>query len=277
MKSTPSTRPIRQGRVFLVGAGPGNPELLTLRGWRCLSRADVVIHDRLVNPRLFQWAPAGAEIVNVGKRGGYYSFPQDKINRLLVDRARRGLQVVRLKGGDPFLFGRGAEEALFLLDEKIPFEIVPGVSAGLAAPASAGIPATHRGVSSSVAFVTGQQAPGQDHLVQWGRLAAAVDTLVVLMPLARLGRIVSQLVLSGKPLNTPAALVQNGTGNDQKQVFSSLGRILADSEAAGVASPALLIIGEVVEIGKKLSGLRSRFLSGSDAEDNAAEESTGSL
>ncbi|UCF38493.1 MAG: uroporphyrinogen-III C-methyltransferase, partial [Acidobacteriota bacterium] len=213
------------GKVFLVGAGPGDPDLITVKGLRLLQQADVVIYDRLANPALLAHCRSGAETLLVGKRGGHFSILQSDINRLLVEKARGGNRVVRLKGGDSFLFGRGGEEALHLIREGIEFEIVPGVSSALAGPASAGIPVTHRGVASSVAFVTGHSAASDEPGVNWEKLATAADTLVILMPLSNLRRIVSNLVLNGRSITTPAALVESATLDSQRVVTSTLGRI----------------------------------------------------
>ena len=199
----------KTGKVYLVGAGPGDPELLTMKGASCLQKADVVIYDRLVDPRLLELAPARAERIFVGKKGSRYSFPQKGINRLLARKAQQGHQVVRLKGGDPFLFGRGGEEALYLVQQEIPFEVVPGVTSALAVPAAAGIPVTHRDLSSSVTIVAGQQAAEADPSVDWKRLGRAADTLIVLMPLGNLRFIISQLVLHGRRLDAPAALIES--------------------------------------------------------------------
>ncbi|MFQ5930509.1 MAG: uroporphyrinogen-III C-methyltransferase [Acidobacteriota bacterium] len=245
--------PSKIGKVYLVGAGPGDPELLTLKGARCLQAADVVIYDRLVDPRILDVAPVAAERIFVGKKGGHYSFPQQKINELLARHARRGHQVVRLKGGDPLLLGRGGEEALYLAQEDIPFEVVPGVTSAVAVPASAGIPITHRGLSSSVTIVTGHQTADSESSVRWDRLARSADTLVVLMPLRNLRRIVSQLILNGRPLDTPAALIESGTLEMQRQVIAPLRSIVAKSAEAGIKSPALLVVGEVVHLSKFLA------------------------
>ncbi len=237
----------RVGRVFLVGSGPGDPELLTLKGLRCLNRADVVVYDRLVDSRVLNLSPASAERILVGKKGGHYSFPQEKINELLASKAQEGKQVVRLKGGDPFVFGRGGEEATFLAESKIPFEIVPGVSSALAVPAAAGIPVTHRDVSSSIAIITGHQGTDTEQPVEWEKLATATDTLVVLMPLGNLRGIVSKLVLHGRPLDTPAALLEAGTLEGQREAIGTLRSIVRETERIGIQSPALLVVGRVVE------------------------------
>lgn len=243
----------KPAKVYLVGAGPGDPDLITVRGLRALQGADVVVHDRLVAAALLSEAPAHAEVIDVGKKGGHYAFPQERINKLLVERARRGQQVVRLKGGDPCLFGRGGEEAVELVRMGIPFEIVPGVTSAIAAPAAAGIPVTYRGMASSVGFVTGHQAAEEgDGEVNWAALSEAVDTLVVLMPLLNLRRIVSRLVLAGKPLSTPAAVISNGTRPGQRSVSATLGTIARMTEQARLESPALLIIGEVTQFAETL-------------------------
>lgn len=241
-----------KGKVFLVGAGPGDPELITLKGARILRQADVVVYDRLVHRDLLDMSPSSAERISVAKKGGHYSFPQQQIHQLLVQKARQGLQVVRLKGGDPFLFGRGGEEALYLLEHGVPFEVVPGITSALAAPASAGVPATHRGFASSVAFVTGHQADATSDPVDWRVLATAVDTLVVLMPVKNLRWIVSQLVLHGRSLDTPAAMIQWGTREEQRQVFSDLKNIVSAAHRESIQSPAVLVVGRVVEVGQQL-------------------------
>ena len=235
------------GKVFLVGAGPGDPELLTLKGLRCLNRADVVVYDRLVDSRLLSLSPASAERILVGKKGGRYSFPQEKINELLASKAKEGKQVVRLKGGDPFVFGRGGEEALFLTECRIPFEIVPGVSSALAVPAAAGIPVTYRDVSSSVAIITGHQVADSEQPVAWERVATATDTLVILMPLGNLRGIVSKLVLHGRPLDTPAVVVEAGTLEGQQEAAGTLRTIVRETSRLEIQSPALLVVGKVVE------------------------------
>lgn len=242
----------KRGKVFLVGAGPGDPELITLKGARALERADVVVYDRLVHRSLLDMAPSSAECISVGKKGGHYSFPQDRIHQLLVQKAYQGCQVVRLKGGDPFLFGRGGEEALFLLEHDVPFELIPGVTSALAVPASVGVPVTHRGAASSVAFVTGHQADTASDPVDWSALATAVDTLVVLMPVKNLRWIVSQLVLHGRSLDTPVSLIQWGTREDQKHIFSDLKNVVAEAQRERIESPALLVVGDVVEVGRQL-------------------------
>lgn len=266
----------RKGKVFLVGAGPGDPELLTVKGARCIAQADVVVYDRLVHPGILDLAPAESERILAGKKGGHYSFPQEKINKLLAARARAGLRVVRLKGGDPFLFGRGGEEALFLLQHGIAFEVIPGVSSALAGPAAAGIPVTHRDVSSSVAFITGHSAAGAENSPRWDILAQSADTLVILMPLLNLRHIVSQLVLHGKSLETPAAIIQAATWENQKEVCSTLREIVSAVRRQKIESPALLVVGDVVRLGIDLkSRSHASEASSPDSIDRSIEETAG--
>ena len=242
------------GRVVLVGAGPGDPGLLTIRGRDCLAAADVVVYDRLVNPVLLDLAPADALRIFAGKTQGDHVMPQGAINAVLIHHAHRGRQVVRLKGGDPFVFGRGGEEAEALHAAGIPFEVVPGISAAVAVPAYAGIPVTHRNVSSSFAVVTGHDDPEKRRApVDWARLATAVDTLVILMGQARIGRIVDELIAHGRSPDTPVALISAGTTDAQQVVVCRL------AEAAAVAptlpAPLLIVVGEVVRLRERLASL----------------------
>jgi uroporphyrin-III C-methyltransferase / precorrin-2 dehydrogenase / sirohydrochlorin ferrochelatase len=235
------------GWVSIVGAGPGDPELITVRGRAALDAADVVVHDRLVHPDLF----AGRVAIDVGKEPGRHPVPQDGINALLVSLAHQGKRVVRLKGGDPFLFGRGAEEAEALAAAGVGFEIVPAPTSALAVLAYAGIPATDRRCGSSIAVVTGHSAAGQ--AVDWDRIATATDTLVVLMGLARLGDIVTRLLAAGRDPATPAAVVSRGTLPDQRVVGSALADIAQAAEAADLPGPALLVVGDVVRLSERIS------------------------
>ena len=235
----------RTGRVVLVGAGPGDPELLTVKAVRCLSRADVVIYDRLVDSRVLELIPGSAESIPVGKKGGHYGFPQEKIHELMVSRARAGKEVVRLQGGDPLIFGRGGEEMDYLSAHGVPFEIVPGVSAALGVPTAAGIPLTHRDLSSSVLVLSGHRASGSELNPSW-TLAARADTVVFLMPLGNLKQIISQLVLHGRPLDTPAAVIGSGTLERQQEASGTLRNIFGRTRKADIRSPALLVVGEVV-------------------------------
>jgi uroporphyrinogen III methyltransferase/synthase len=242
---------MRVGTVYLVGAGPGDPGLLTVRGLELLRQAEVVVYDRLVNPRLLDEAPPQALRIFAGKLTGHHGLPQERINALLIAHARRGRRVVRLKGGDPFVFGRGGEEAEALAEAGIPFEVVPGVSSAVAVPAYAGIPLTHRGLSSSFAVITGHEVTSKSEpAVNWERLATAVDTLVVLMGVTALPRIVANLLAHGRSPETPVALIRWGTTEEQETITGTLADIL--EKAAGAQPPVVVVIGEVV-------GLRDRL------------------
>lgn len=247
-EATPrKARVVEGGRVSIVGAGPGDPDLITVRGRAALDEADVVVHDRLVHPDLL----AGRVAVDVGKEPGRHSVSQEGINVLLVSLARQGKRVVRLKGGDPFLFGRGSEEAEALAAARIAFEVVPAPTSALAALAYAGIPATDRRLASSVAVVTGHSADGQT--VDWDRIATATDTLVVLMGLGRLAEIVDRLLTAGRPPDTPAAVVSRGTLPDQRVVGAALAAIPAAAAAAELPGPALLVVGDVVRLADRIA------------------------
>lgn len=247
---TPNPESMPVGTVYLVGAGPGDPGLLTLRGLECLRKADVVVHDRLANPELLAFAPQ-ARLVNVGKEPDHHPIPQSRINAILVEEAQAGSTVVRLKGGDPFVFGRGGEEAQALVEAAIPFEIVPGVTSAIAAPAYAGIPVTQRGVACSVAFITGHSANSEPLHINWQALAQGVDTLVFLMGINNLPVIVSSLVAAGRLPETPAALIEQGTLPVQRVVAGTLADIVGKSQA--IKPPAIIIIGEVVRLHAAIS------------------------
>lgn len=239
------------GKVYLVGAGPGDPGLMTVRGLELLRRADVVIYDRLVNPSLLEEAPVDATRVFVGKASGSHCLPQVEINDLLIQHARHGQQVVRLKGGDPFVFGRGGEEVQALAEAGIVFEVIPGVSSAVAVPAYAGIPLTDRRFSSSFAVVTGHEdiCKGKS-AVHWERLATAVDTIVVLMGVKALPRIVSKLLAHGRSPETPVALIRWGTTDAQETITGTLADILG--KAALLKPPVVAVIGEVVLLRDRL-------------------------
>jgi uroporphyrinogen III methyltransferase / synthase len=242
------------GRVALVGAGPGDPGLITVRGLALLRRADVVVYDRLVDPRLLDEAPLEAQRIFAGKASGAHALSQERINALLIAHARRGHRVVRLKGGDPFVFGRGGEEAGALAAAGIPFEIVPGVSAAVAVPAYAGIPLTHRGTASSFAVVTGHEDDGKaETAVDWSRLATAVDTLVILMGARSLPRIAAALIDGGRPGDTPVAIIRWGTTDAQATLVGRLDRIGALAESRQLAPPAVIIVGDVVGCRERLA------------------------
>ena len=254
----------KRGKVYLVGAGPGDPELLTLKARRLLETADVVIFDRLVDERILAWAKPGAELVDVGKRpGAKGKNAQAGINALLVAKAREGKAVVRLKGGDPFVFGRGGEEALALAYARVPFEVVPGVSSAVAAPAYAGIPITHRGLASNVTVVTGSEDPGKAaSAVDWNALAKTRGTLVVLMGRENLRSIADALVEGGLPPATPVALVRWGTKPQQHTLVGTLSGIAGAADAAGVEPPVVAVVGDVVRLRAKLNWFESQPLFG---------------
>ena len=242
-----------RGKVFLVGAGPGDPELITLKGKRCLEVADVVVFDSLVDRRLLTLCRPGAEQIYVGKRDGVHSRPQEEINEILIRESMAGRTVTRLKGGDPFIFGRGGEEALALAQAGIAVEVIPGVSAGIGVPAYSGIPLTHRDISAQVTFVTGHECTKSGgSSVQWDLLARSRGTLVVFMGLRNLPHIVSMLVAHGRQPDTPVAVIQSGTTDHQMTVEGTLADILQRVRDAGLEPPALVIVGEVVRLGKVL-------------------------
>ena len=253
--------PERAGKVYLIGAGPGDPGLFTLKGKRCLEEADVVAYDALANPRLLLHAKPGAELIYVGKRGGEHALPQDEIGNLLVNRARAGKIVVRLKGGDPFVFGRGGEEAEELAAAGIAFEIVPGVTSAVAAPAYAGIPLTHRDFTSTVAFVTGHEDPTKEETsVAWDKIATGIGTLVFFMGVGQLPEIVKRLVEHGRSPETPAAVIRWGTRAEQRVVTGTLATLV--DRSAGVKPPALIVVGEVVALREKLRWFEDKPLFG---------------
>lgn len=238
-----------KGIVYLVGAGPGAPDLLTVRGLRCLRKADVVVYDRLIDPELLEEAPPTAERLFVGKfshpQSKGHSCPQEEINALLVQHARAGRTVVRLKGGDPFVFGRGGEEALACAEAGVRWEVVPGISSAVGVPASAGIPVTHRETSGAFAVVTGH-CTGPDRL-DWSALSR-IDTLVVLMGVGRLPEIAAILIYHGRPAGTPVAVVEQGTHSTERTVTGTLRDIAEIAAREGVGAPATIVIGEVVRV-----------------------------
>lgn len=242
---------IKSGRVYLIGAGPGDPELLTLKAVRALQRADVVMIDDLVDRRILEHAPA-ARVIEVGKRGGCKSTPQEFIERLMVRLAARGKVIARVKGGDPFVFGRGGEEVLALSLAGVDCEVIPGITAGIGVPAALGIPVTHRGMACGVTFVTGHTRDGAGP--DWAALARSGTTLVIYMGLQRVGGITAALQAAGMPGTTPAAAIQHGTTALQRHVIGTLATLAGAARAAQLGSPALIVIGEVVTLARA-SGL----------------------
>jgi uroporphyrinogen III methyltransferase/synthase len=258
--------------VYLVGAGPGDPGLLTLRGAELLRRAEVVVYDRLASPTLLALVPEGAELVTAGKAPGQVDLTQEQINAVLVEKGATGCTVVRLKGGDPFVFGRGGEEAEALAAAGIPFEVVPGITSSIGAPAYAGIPVTHRGVSTHFTVVTGHEDPAKDRTdVDWAALAKMGGTLVVLMGARRIGEIAQRLIDGGRPASTPVAAVRNGTRSDQHTLRTTLGEV-AD---AGIKSPSAIVVGEVAAL--DLSWFESRPLFGKSVVVTRAREQASEL
>ena len=251
------------GKVYLVGAGPGDPGLITVKGMRALEQAEVVVYDRLVDPVLLQAVPASAERIFVGKARGRQQLTQPEINQLLVDKASEGLTVVRLKGGDPFVFGRGGEEALELKANGLPFEIVPGVTSAIAGPAYAGIPLTHRGIATTFTVVSGSEDPSKpESTVPWEVLAKNGGTLVVLMGWASLEKILGTLQKEGLSPATPAALIQWGTWSTQKTVTGRIENILDLGRDAGLTPPVITVIGDVVNLREELAWFDKRTLFG---------------
>ena len=244
---------MKQGKVYLVGAGPGDPGLMTVKGLDCLRHGDVVIYDRLVDESILNEARPDAEKIYVGKASNHHTLEQEKMNHLLIQKAREGKVVVRLKGGDPFVLGRGGEEAEVLVENHIPFEVVPGVSSAVAVPAYAGIPVTYRGVASSFAVVTGHKASGEaEHHVAWDRLSAGTDTLVILMGIGNLAYVVDRLLKSDKPPSTPVAVITHGTTGRQRCVTGTLQDIVEKVKSEDLQPPSVVVVGDVVQLRKCL-------------------------
>jgi uroporphyrinogen III methyltransferase/synthase len=233
------------GIVYIVGGGPGDPGLITVKGLNCLRRADVVLYDRLVSSELLVEARPDAELIDVGKAPSHHRRPQSEINALLIEKAREGKTVVRLKGGDPFVFGRGGEEGLALAEAGLAFEVVPGVSSAIAVPAYAGIPVTHRDLAASFTVVTGHTCDGSP--VEWDRLPRE-GTLIFLMGVRHLPEIVAQLIAHGRAPDTPAAVVERGTTAAQRVVDGTLADIAALAQSQSIEPPATLVVGEVVRL-----------------------------
>ncbi len=246
------------GKVYLIGAGPGDPKLLTIRAAEAIGASDVIVYDYLVNPEVLVHARRGAELIYVGKRSGEPYISQAEINGILIERARRGEVVARLKGGDPFIFGRGGEEAEALVEAEVAWEVIPGISAGIAAAAYAGIPLTHRDHSSSVAFITGHDGHKKRKAIDWSRAAHAADTLVVFMCAETITSIAGDLIANGRHPSTPIAIIRWGTYEHQEVYTGTLEDLAAQDERealefkARIAPPAIAIIGEVVSLKEKL-------------------------
>jgi len=244
------------GKVYIVGAGPGNLDLLTIKGLRCIQQADVIVYDRLVNRELLREAKPHAEFIYCGKQPKFHTMPQEMINQLLVHYARLGKVVTRLKGGDPFVFGRGAEEIEELVKNNIAYEVVPGVTAGIAAPAYAGIPITHRELGNSFAIITGHCKNGEPADIKWESLVKAVDTLAIYMGVGNLPYICEQLVKHGKCKDTPVAIIQEGTTPEQKTITGTIGSIVSLAQKAKIKNPAMIVVGEVVSFKNRIEQIQ---------------------
>lgn len=253
------------GKVYLVGAGPGDPELITVKGLNCIKNADVIVYDRLVNEELLRYAKPKAELIYCGKLPHQHVMKQELINQTLVKHAKRGKIVTRLKGGDPFVFGRGGEEAEELAKNQIPFEIVPGITAGIAAPSYAGIPVTHRNYGSSFAFVTGHMKNGEEDSIKWEALCH-IDTLAIYMGVRNLPNIRAKLLSFQKSGDTPVALINWGTTSSQKTIVTTLDKVVEDAENGKIENPCMIIIGEVVRMREKIQWFENSF------EDSLAKE-----
>jgi uroporphyrinogen III methyltransferase / synthase len=277
-----------RGRVFLVGAGPGDPGLMTLRGRDALAAADVVVYDRLANPRLLQHARTESERIYVGKQPGDRTWRQSQINHLLIERARAGQVICRLKGGDPFVFGRGGEEALALAEAGVPFAVVPGVSSAIAAPAYAGIPVTYRGRGAALGIIAGHGEPSSQNrdpsesgsagdVLRYAELARGLDTLVFLMGVENLPRIVNGLVAGGRSPETPVALIRWGTWSRQETLVGTLATIAAQAREAGFRAPAVTVVGEVVRLREQIRWFDNRPLFGRRILVTRAKEQSAEL
>jgi uroporphyrin-III C-methyltransferase len=239
------------GKVYLTGAGPGDIDLLTLKAHRVIKEADVIIYDRLANPDILKEAKSGCEFVYVGKEDSHHTLPQEEINEVIYQNALKYENVVRLKGGDPFVFGRGGEEGIYLFERDIKFEFIPGITSAIAVPEYAGIPVTHRGITVSFRVVTGHESSNKDHSqIPWENYKTD-DTIVFLMGLHRLEKIVSKLIEIGKPKEHPIAVISRGTREDEKTVVGTLEDIY--EKAKDLPTPALIIVGEVVKLREKLN------------------------
>lgn len=269
---------MKQGIVYLVGAGPGDYKLISVRALEYIQIADTIVYDRLADDRLLSTARPDVELIYVGKASSAHTMRQEDINQLLVDKAQEGKVVVRLKGGDPFVFGRGGEEALLLVENKIPFEIVPGITSAISVPAYAGIPVTHRGIATSFAVVTGHEDPAKaESTIKWSHLATAVDTLVFLMGVENLPHITANLIEHGRSADTPAAVIRWGTKPEQRVLVTTVGQAAADVARQGIKPPAIFIVGEVVTLREKLAWFDQRTLFGKTALVTRAREQASAL
>lgn len=267
-----------KAKVYLVGAGPGDPGLITVKGRECIQTADIIIYDYLASSTLLKYAPPNAEMIYVGKKGGDHTLSQDGINALIVEKSKAGLTVCRLKGGDPFIFGRGGEEAEVLVAKGIPFEVVPGVTSAVAAAAYAGIPLTHRKLTATLAFVTGHEDPHKEESsIDWESLARGIGTLVFFMGVKNLPDITQKLIANGKSPDTPVALIRWGTTPNQQTVTGNLDNISERVKKAGLKAPAIIVVGEVVQLRKTLKWFETRPLLGKRIIVTRAREQASDL
>lgn len=265
-------------KVYLIGAGPGDPGLLTLKAKRVLERADVIVYDYLANDHFLDYAKPGAEIIYVGKKGGDHTLTQDKINQLIIDKAQQGNVVARLKGGDPYIFGRGGEEAEELLEAGVPFEEIPGISSTVAGPAYAGIPLTHRDFSSSVSLITGHEDPDKPESAHnWKALVDSANTLVFVMGMKNLPDISKKLMAAGMPGDMPAALIRWGTTAKQRSLVSTIAEIPEEAGRRGFAAPCVIVVGKVVSLHDKLNWFEKRPLFGKTVVVTRAREQASGL
>lgn len=254
---------MEKGKVFLIGAGPGDVKLITVKGLECIKKADTIVYDRLANPRLLSFRKEDAELIFVGKGPDKHTLTQEEINQVLVREAEKGKTVARLKGGDPYVFGRGGEEAEVLKSREIPFEIVPGITSAIAVPAYAGIPVTHRDFTSTFTVITGHEDPTKEETnINWTRLASDPGTLIFLMGVGNLPKIVEKLTSNGKASDTPVALIRWGTRPEQQVVTGTLENIIAEVKKAGLTSPAIIIVGQVVTLRDTLKWFENKTLFG---------------
>lgn len=241
------------GKVYIVGAGPGDPELITLKAIKCIEKADVILYDRLVNKELLNYAKEGADLIYCGKLPNYHTMKQETINKFLVKYAKSDKTVTRLKGGDPFVFGRGGEEAEYLARHQIPFEIVPGITAAMAASSYAGIPLTYRNMSASCAFITGHRANSEENVLEELKLMKSVDTLAIYMGVSNVPNIQQKLLKAGRKPNTPIAFIEWASTPEQRTIISTIKEMKNDAHIHQIENPCLIIIGEVVKFHHSLN------------------------
>ena len=266
----------KKGFVSLVGAGPGDVELLTVKAMRLIQQADVILYDRLVSAEILDLIPTGISRIAVGKASGHHCMPQQQINDTLVNLAKAGHHVVRLKGGDPYLFGRGSEEALYLQQHQIGFEVVPGISAASGCSSYAGIPLTHRGLSRRVQFITGHWQNDEQLDIDWHKVADADSTLVIYMGLATIAETCQALIHAGLPGNTPAAAIEQGTTMQQRRVLSHVEKLADDINTSQLKAPVMIIIGQVVSMAHQLDWFQ-QHLDGFEIEKNGYDASAASV